>query len=99
MNKLNMSRVLLLWLVSVIPMAIICFLILMLLFVLSFLNNGLPLDDISSPATGFLLIFYGMVSCLIGFWGAIPFALFVEYIFLSRTRSQENMVRASTYLF
>jgi hypothetical protein len=78
--KINFNRLLLFYLGSVIPSAIIIFLLIMLTMYIPAVREAAASDD-STPGVGLFLIFYGLVSCIGGVIGAIPVALILERLF------------------
>jgi hypothetical protein len=91
MSKANLFRILILYIVSVVPIGMICFLILIFPFVQTALKGPIA-EDWSAPGAGLLLMLYGMISCLVGLVGALPFALFVEYLLLKRTHLRITII-------
>jgi hypothetical protein len=88
----------LLYISVIILIAIICFLVLMFPFIEPAIR-GLPAEDMSSPGAGILVMVYIMVSGLAGLLGAVPFALFTEYLIVRRPKDENLDIRRTTHLF
>jgi hypothetical protein len=96
MSKANLFRILILYIVSIVPTAIICLLILIFPLIETALKGPIA-EDWSAPGAGLLLMVYGMISGLVGLVGALPFALFVEYLLLQRTHDKDDSSHQTTF--
>src|SRR5258706_5329206 len=97
MSRLNTGRVLILWFVSVVPVSIITWLVLMLPMINTM--RGLPPEDPISAGAGMIVIFDAMVSCMAGLIGAFPVAFLIDQI-LSRRRKVDHINLPDTrYIF
>ncbi len=97
MRKIELGRVLIVYLFSIVPIGLITFLILVIPIILPMMI-GQAADDFSVPGAGMMLIFYIIISGFAGLIGALPFALFVDYLFRRRTERKQHIIRQNTIL-
>jgi hypothetical protein len=76
----NFGRLLGLYVVSTISLSLVIFLIILFAIYIPAIRET---SDASSPGLGIWLLFWGQVSCIAGFVGAVPFT-FILNRFLKR---------------
>jgi hypothetical protein len=95
--KINLGRVLIVYLFSIAPIGLITFLILVTPIILPMMT-GQATDDFSSPGAGMLIISYALEAGQAGLLGALPFALFVDYLLRRRTERKQHIIRQNSIL-
>jgi hypothetical protein len=86
--KINFSRLVRFYLGSIIPAAIVLFLLILAAYIPA-VREAAVKDD-STPGVGLFFIFCVVASCLGGVIGAIPVALVLERVFGDTTRTPQQ---------
>ncbi len=87
--NINFHRLVRFYLGSIIPTAIVIFLLIMVAAYIPAVREAAVKDD-STPGVGLFLIFYAVASCLGGVIGAIPVALVLERVLGDPTKKPQK---------